>query len=361
MPLTVNLVSATATQLTLELLANPAGTYRLEMNRAADFASDVTLFVDVAAGASTQVVIPGLPNGTPFHIRGRLVNGTGGYGNTLLAATAEVAPAGYTGFAIDKAALVIPAALADLAVGYTGGAAAIAGFPVTNLRSDDPQATWQYSGTGTATITFTTSGEPIDTVSILGTMIGDDATWTVSSTPVAGNFGANGSTTSGSVQMRCSPTLGRRLAYHALHQLPAPTTNRFWRIQIVSGARHTLARNLVAGLSRASINAAAGNSFSMSDQTAIQRTRFGGLDTVPGWRGRVIDFDMQWLTEAEYHAKWAALPGIVGRGVSVLAMPNSKRNVHLNDRIAFGPATTIRSETLRGTKHSQSIEIDSNY
>jgi hypothetical protein len=147
-----------------------------------------------------------------------------------------------------------------------------------------------------------------------------------------------------------------------LQRLPQPVTERFFAIDInAGGARHFIARNLVVGLARGTQNAARGNSEAPNDLGAAARTRFGVLDRVTGWRGRTVDFEMGWLSEAEYQTKWGLLMRQAGKTKSVLAIPNSKRNVFLNDRIAFGPITDQRGQTVAGRKLSFSMTIDSIY
>lgn len=333
----------------------------VEMNTEADFASaDTFLFTMTPANGANTAQIRGLPNATPFWLRVR-ISGIAGYSNVVLVATARVAPAGYDGFSIDKAMVVVPAPLQITGEAYGGGSSRRPGFLPDNLLRPDPLSTWQFTTAtaidGSSSIQFTTSGEPIDTIALLGTNAGDDCTFDLAHMSVPG--GALNGRYGG--PLRCSPTIGRRPSYHMLLQLPAPVTDRYWYITVGMKARHFLARNLVVGLARQSINANVGAGVNMGDTGTAARGRFGVMDVVSGWRGRQLDMELGWLHETEYHTKWADLEGLVGRTKPVLILPNSKRNVWMNDRIGFGPIVDTRAETLRGKRHSRNISVDSSY
>lgn len=356
------LVSREAGGFHLNLVNNGGGgPFVLEINRASDFASDDTLIVIVQAGelAAGAFIVTGLPNETPFYMR--LRNAAGEYSPVVFAATLPVALVpGTTGFAIDKAQVVVPADVMGLGVTFGAGCAQRAGFPPSNLLRDDPQATFQSIADATIaqTFSFQTSGELIDTLALLGTMANDDMNWDIYSKQDEGDAYTARAVF---IPFRCSPTLGKRRSYHALHRLAAPVTHRFWQINVGGASRHFLARNLVVGLTRESKNAAVGAQQTTADQSTVVRTRFGGLDSVSGWMGRGQSFDISWLDEAEYHTKWSMLPTMVGKRVPVLAIYNSKRNFALNDRIGYGPLTSIRGENIRASKYSLSVEQDSIY
>jgi len=334
----------------------------VEMNTEADFASaDTFLFTMTPANGANAAQIRGLPNATPFWLRIR-INGIAGYSNVVLVATSTVAPADYSGFSIDKAVVVVPAPLAGVTDGYAAGSALRGGFPAANLLRPDPLSTFQAVATTNAQLAvqlnWQTSGEPIDTIALLGTQAGDDAVVIVQWSN-DGTF--SDATKRMQMPLRCSPTIGRRSSYHALVTLPQPTTDRYWLMVVQTAARHFLARNLIVGLARQSINANVGAGVNMGDTGTSARGRFGVMDTVSGWRGRQLDMELGWLHESEYHTKWADLEGLVGRTKPVLILPNSKRNVWMNDRIGFGPIVDTRAETLRGKRHSRNISVDSSY
>lgn len=344
---------------------NPGPTgalYLHEVNRSQDFSSDDTLICPgyAEAGANLHDML-GLPNGTPFWIRTRSVEVDPTYSNVVLASTLEVPVAPYGGFSIDKALIVVPAAISFIRDGYDAGSAARPGFPFTNLLRDDPSSTYQATSTAATTsleLLFQTSGEPIDTLAMLGSMAGIDAQIVVAHSP---NADYSNGVEEYRGAFRCSPSIGRRRSYHSLVQLLAPSTDRYWYVGVNTPGHHFMARHLIVGLARRSINASRGNGSTLSDLGSASRTRFGAIDRVSGWRGRVVDFGLNWLREAEYHAKYADLAGLVGRTDPVLAVPNSKQNVHLNDRIAFGPITESREETQSGRHYSKSFTIDSIY
>ncbi len=329
---------------------------RIEANRSEDFSSDDSLFFDTPAPANGGMfkTVAGLPSGTPWFFR--LIENNGQVSNTVLRSTAAVTPnLAYSGFSIDKAMIVVPETIF-----ITGGADVTTNvnpaYPAGNMLLDDPATTMQSFGPGKFYIDFDTSGALVDTIAALGTMFNDDAVWTLYSDPTPAT---RATTIILNSQFRCSPTIGRRRSYHGLHTF-TPTTNRAWRLYFDSVAT-TIVRNLVVGLRRQSTNPNKGHGTSMNDRGTFERNRFGSPDIVPGWRGRTVDFDMSWLSEAEYQAKYAMLPIEVGRTKSVLAIPNSKRNIYLNDRIAFGPITDFRGDNPASSKFNAGFSIDSIY
>lgn len=342
----------------------------IEINRAKDFASDDSMFITgtkTSGADSYATTIYGLPSGTTFF--GRIRNDTTGERSAAaLRSTAAVAVSStYTGYSIDKSLLVVPVDLIGLTVAsddYT----AVSGFPVSNLTRDDPSSTFQCRKNtpndvaGQQQIYFETSGEPINTIALLGLNVNDNETWQIQSRPdLATGFGAAGSVLYAAQTLRASPTIGRRASYHAIYNLPAPSTHKYWVIQLFIRTPHLIVRNLVVGRARSSTNADKGAGYGVNDLGSATRTRFGVLDSVRGWRGKVVDFSMSWISETEFQAKWADLPGLVGTTKAVLAIPNSKRNIHLNDRIAFGNITQMRGENVQSFKYSQTIEINSIY
>jgi len=360
----LTIAARAARSLALNLTNNDAANsvFFLEFNRERDFASDDTLLASTnpLPTGTTNINIPGLPGDTPFFVRAR--NSAGGaYSPLALGATTTTAPPAYVGRSVEPAAVVVPAELLNLAVGFSGGSAARAGFPVNNLLSDDPQASFQAINAGVVTLTWTTSGEPIDAVALLGTMIGDDTTWVVESAPAGVAFGGAGSTSSGSRTMRVSPGIGRRRVYHALFQLNATTTNTQWRVTINSAAPFLLLRNLVCGWMRESVNHSKGHTAAVNDLGAAARNRFGTVDRVSGWRGRLVDFELSWLNETDFHTKYAPLQTLVGKTKSVMVVVNTKFNVWMQDRIGFGVMSDIRLAHMQGAKYSAGLSMDSIY
>jgi len=361
----LTIAARAARSLTVNLTNNDAAnsTFFLELNRERDFASDDTLLAVTSALATgtTAIAIPGLPGDTPFFARARNTAAGGQYSPLALGATLTTAPPAYVGRSVEPAAVVLPAEVVNLAVAYGAGVNGRAGFPVSNLLSDDPQASFQAIGIGTTTLTWQTSGEPIDAVALLGTMIGDDATWTVESAPTGVAFGGAGSNSSGSRTMRVSPGIGRRRVYHALYQLAATTTNTQWRVTINSPAPFLLLRNLVCGWMRESVNHSKGYTLAPNDLGAAARNRFGTLDRVSGWRGRLVDFELSWLNETDFHTKYASLQTLVGKTKSVMVVVNTKYNVWMQDRIGFGVMSDIRLAHMQGAKYSAGLSMDSIY
>jgi len=364
---TLTLVAATTSQLQFSF-NNPNGAganYTVELNRAEDFSSDDSIFLqvnNVAAGSANGFIFPGLPSGTTWYAR--LISAAGERSPVVIGATSVAAlTTTYTGYSIAKALLVVPVGIVNPRAGGSNGTYGLSGFPAANLLRPDPASTFQMRNNDagvSGTIFFETSGEPIDVVALLGHNQPDDVTWEIHHSKTAIFNGAD-DTILPYTTMRVSPSIGQRQSYHSFARLPSPTTDRFWAINIISSSRHLIARNLVLGRARETTNADKGAGYGVNDLGSATRTRFGVLDSVRGWRGKVVDFAMSWISETEFQAKWADLPGLVGTTKAVLAIPNSKRNIHLNDRIAFGNITQMRGENVQSFKYSQTIEINSIY
>jgi hypothetical protein len=357
---TLNFVAATDTGLSMTFVnADGAGAnFFVEVNRAADFASDDTIFYQISAAAAgtNAFTITGLPSGTPWYVRiSSLASST--TSNTLLLATGPVMPnLYYPGFSIDQATLIVPEDI----VGLDASTPSIAGYPFANLLDEGP-ATTARTDAQSFSLNFTTAGVAVDTFALLGTLFNDEATWSIQAYSDPARTTGQILIQTGDMPFRCSKTIGRRPYYHGMYRFASPMPYRFWRIDIVHTGKQAIMRNLVAGLSRRSVNPSRGWGQATNDQGTSSRTRFGDLDTVTGWRGRTVDFEMSWLSEAEYQTKWSDLPVRVGKTKSVLAFPNSKRNVHLNDRLAWGPITEWRGENVQSSRFTQSVAIDSAY
>lgn len=363
-PFTITTVATDGFDISYTNTAAAGASIGLELNRADDFASDDTIVIALTAAAngSNTVSIRGLPNNTPFYIRMVNLTANGAYSDVQFISTGQLAAdASFTGFSIEQSAIVVPADLRDLAAVPAAGSSAMAAFPPSNLILADPQSTFQAQSTGSMSIAirFTTSGEPLDTFALLGTLAGSTMSITVSAY-TSSSYGTVAFTT-GAVPLRASPTVGRRQSYHSLVRLASPRTDRFWAIIITGPARHFLARNLVAGLARQSTNASKGHGESSADLGTAGRNRFGVTDGVPGWRARSVDFEMSWLREAEYHAKYADLIQQVGSTKPVLALVNPKRNLFLQDRFAFGPMTSFRAEVPSSKRNTVNVEVNSLY
>ena len=358
---TLAFVAATAKSLQFSFV-NPDGAganFVAEANRAADFASDDSLFLNLnnaGAGSANGFEMTGLPGGTIWNVR-LLSKATGQYSSVLPAATLSPAlVTTYAGYSIDKALLVVPDPIGELV--SLNGYEPLTGFPLQNLLRDDPVAVARFFRLDVA-FDFSTSGMAIDTIAVLGSNLNDDAVWNIQAFSDAAR--TNMVFQTGTVQFRCSPTIGQRPSYHGLARF-APQTARYWRLAInAPGSLGIVLRNLVVGRARTSTNADKGTNYGANDLGSATRTRFGVLDAVRGWRGKTVSFSMSWLSETEFQAKWADLPGLVGTTKSVLAIPNSKRNIHLNDRLAFGIITQMGAENVQSFKYAQNLEINSIY
>lgn len=331
--------------------------WEVETNRAADFSSDESFNRPIAAAGN--FAIADLVPDTPYYFRVRKTNaGAGPWSVPVMAATlpnnAPPNPA-YNGFSIVPAILIVPEPVVDLVVtnlepGNLG----------SNLLNDDPMSTTRIAGNSTA-ITFRTTGRPIDTFALLGTLANDDVLWRIRGAATAAAVTAAPVIDTGNVAFRISPGIPRRTHYHGFRRLAQTYQLEYWRIDLSGFAAFFVGRNLIVGLARESVNISRGAGHTPIDMGRIERTQFGSPDRVRGWRGRNVEFQLSWLREAEYETKWRDLDQLVGLTDPVLALPNPKASVYLNDRIAFGEIGAARSEIARGDRWMRSLEIRSLY
>lgn len=351
------LVARTNASLTIGVTAGAGETqFELEFNRAADFASDDSLFrTGLAAG---NAAVAGLPADTPFFVRGRSTNGVarGAWSVPILAATLPPAANGaYFGFSIEPSFLIVPEPINEISC-----AEQEVGSPALNLLGDDPAAALR-SQNANVTIYAHTAGRLSDGVSLLGTMLGEAATWRIRAADTMAATAAAPVLDSGVVPFRASPNLGRRPSYHSFFRAGAPVAASWWRIDIVNPGPTFIARNLVIGLVRSSVNYSRGAGTAPWDMGSVNRTLYGTPDRVHGWRGRAVDFQLSWLNEADYQAKWADLDRLVGTTDPVWILPNSKASPFRHDRIGFGTIEQMRGENVRSSKFLQTIEVRSIY
>lgn len=345
--------------ITLTLVGDVGETaWTIEANRSPDFAADesITRGFGSAGAATMRDLVPD----TPYYFRARKTNGGNGpWSATYMTATAPPASAPnppYTGFSIVPAILVVPEPLGDLAMTNID-----AGSLASSMTNDDPMSLVRVAGPDNTTITFRTPGRPIDTFAILGTLAHEDIVWRIRGAATLADVTGAPVVDTGNVQFRISPGIGRRKYYHAFRRLSQTYTLEFWQIDISGFAQFFVARNLVVGLARSSVNISRGAGQVPLDFGKVDRTIFGTPDRVVGWRGRNVEFPLSWITEAEYEAKWRDLDQLVGLTDPVLALPNPKANVYLNDRIAFGEIGSARGEIMRGDRWLKSLEIRSLY
>lgn len=353
---TLALNARTASSLTIAITAGGGETaFELEFNRSADFASDDSLFkTGLAAG---NAAVAGLPAATPFYVRGRKTNaGAGAWSPTLFAATLEPAAlVPYVGFSIEPALMIVPEA-----IDYINSPEAAVGSPATNLLDDDPLAVMR-SQSENVTIIAHTAGRPADSVALLGTMLGEAATWRIRAADTEAGLTAAPPLDTGGLAFRASSNLGLRPSYHSFKKLAAAVTNPWWRLDVYSPGPTFIARNLVIGKSRSSVNYSRGAGHAPYDLGNVQRTPYGTPDRVRGWRGRSIDFGLSWLSEAEFEAKWSDLERLVGTTDPVLVVPNSKAGPYFHDRIGYGEIANMRAENVRSSKWARNFEIKSIY
>lgn len=331
-------------------------TFEVEFNRSPDFASDESIIWPIATNPLNVIRQPA---GTQFYMRGRSKTPTvGAWTPTVLVRTADpAAPGAYSGFSIEPAILVVPEPIVNLSATIQQS-----GYPASNLLNDDPTASWRQPSASGPVLTFETSGTPIDVVALLGTLTSNGAQWRIRAGGTAAEAAHETAAPydSGQIIFHTNAGLANKRYYHGVHRLPAPVTHRFWNITLVS-FNLLLAKHLVVGLARKSVNYSRGAGSAAADLGKMARTRFGTPDRTRGWRSRSVDFELSWLTEAEFETKWSDLWHRVGTTDPVLALPNSKQNVYLNDRVAFGNISSMRSENVRSSRYIQSIEIASLY
>jgi hypothetical protein len=195
----------------------------------------------------------------------------------------------------------------------------------------------------------------------MGTMLGEAATWRIRAADTEAGLTAAPPVDTGILPFRASANLGWRPSYHSYRRLPAPVAREWWRIDITNPGPTFVARNLVTGLARQSVNYSRGAGQTPYDLGTMQRTPFGTPDRTPGWRGRSLDFGLSWLSEAEYEAKWSDLDQLVATTDPVFVLPNTKANAYLHDRIGFGTIENMRAENVRSSKYARSLEIRSIY
>ena len=354
---TITYSARTASSVTITIAAVAGETaFEIEANRSPDFASDESISkTGLAAGAT---VFSELAHDTPWYFRARKTNaGNGPWTATLMAATLGPAAApGYSGFSHEPALLVVPEPVVEI-----NSSNLEPGSRADSLLGDDPMSTMRT--TANAVISFRTTGRGIDTLALLGTLSPESHTLRIRTANSVANLTAAPTYDSGTAMLRTSLGLGfRRNGYHALRRLPSVRTDEWWRVDVAGVAGgFFMARHLVVGLARQSVNISRGAGATPNDYGQMSRNVFGSPDRVLGWRGRTVDFPLSWINEAEYQAKWSVLDQLVGTTSPVLAVPNPKANAFLNDRIAFGCITNMRGEVMRGNRYSKSIEIDSLY
>lgn len=327
--------------------------WEIEVNRERDFFSDESYIIPQAS-AGTKTISDLAPD-TSYWFRARKTNsGNGAWTTpfmlTTLPPTNAVVP--YTGFSIEPAILVVPELINDLVVTNLE-----AGSLADNLLSDDPNTLTKV--TTSSAITFRTTGRSVDVIALLGTLANENVTWRIRSATSLANTTAAPATDTGVVSFRINPGIGRRPFYHGYRRLASPRTEEWWRIDLAGITANFVMRSLVIGLARQSVNVSRGAGKSPYDLGKMERTLLGAPDRVRGWRGKTIDFPLSWLRESEYETKWSDLDQLVGTTDPVLAIPNPKSNVYLNDRIAFGTIVDARAEIQRGDKYLRSLTIAS--
>jgi len=359
--ITLALVSRTSSQFVVSMTGAAGGetTFELEVCREPDFSSDDSIFK--TALPAGNVTIDNVPAGTTYFCRMRSTNlaAPGPWSNTLLLSTSPpTSPAAYSGLSIAPVVVVVPQALqiksmSHLAPGSSG----------SSLLDPDPNAVAVINAPAiNTTILFETAGRPFDMIALLGCFCDGDFEYRL-------RLGDNPDPVvtwafdTDYIKMHASSGLGQRKSYHGLIELSAPVSYKYG-VLILRGPYmppQMLVRNLVVGLQRKTQNYVRGSAQSVNDLGSLQRNLLGTPYVVQGWKGRKVDFGMEWLSETEYQAKWADLEQLVGTNKPVLAIPNSARNEYFHDRILFGYLTSIEGEHTRARRYAKSFSMLSYY
>lgn len=316
----------------------------------------------IAPIASTGIVsgvLGGLNRAQTYWIRGReyYADGSRARWSPPLAITTEqgIGPPDDLAVQIQNAYFVPPE---PILVSVNGG---LPGYPAANLTSPSPVAQTWFADAAAKRIYVETSGGPVDTIALLETNIPDGATVAILHGPTAESV----RTGPPAYQVdhgafRCSPGLTGRRGYHGLWRLAAPTTNRFFRIDIsgTAPAYHlVVATHLVMGLARE----AKGYS-DMTDQvvdySSLDRLRDGTPDAVAGFRARRVDFSLAFMEKRMHERLFADLGQRVGLSEPMLIVPNSKPGRYFHDQLLYGNLTLSR-QTNSNARFTRSLSVDS--
>ncbi|MET0373935.1 MAG: hypothetical protein ABW128_06720 [Rhizorhabdus sp.] len=239
----------------------------------------------------------------------------------------------------------------------------VAGYPARALGRDDPNSMWwaDLSG-GKFAFNAYVAGGLVDTIAVLETNASEGMQITVKA-DYEGDTINTGSPMYqyGPVPFRASQNLPGRRGYHSLVRLPAPVAFRHYRIEItgqVPGNRF-VATYAVIGLAHKTKNFALDKGETIADYGSIERDRSGAPNRVRGHRGRLVDFEVVNMTEAQYETAFERLRWQLGTTDPALVVPNSKPGAFLHDRILFGQVRAGRAGQPYSTLFSQAFNVDS--
>jgi len=354
MPITLSVTAVTSVQVTFALVGEAAdGTNEFQVSVRPDFQYCVAPMTIVGRGSPRA--LGRYTQGTTYYARVRSRRASGaieGWSNVVAFRTASVAgwPAAPAAVMIEPAILVVPTPVLEW-----GATNVLAGFPVSNLGYDAPNA---FRGQAQPMdITARLPAEPIDTIAILNTNVAEAGTVRV----FAGTTNATADYDSGVLPFRASANLPGRPGYHALVRLPAPQSYEFWKVQIshLNTGNLIHIEHMIFGKNRASKNHSFDKNETTLDLGSLERNRSGSPNRVDGYRMRRADFDLSMMSEAQYETQYGDLHWRVGGTSPVLVVPNSKAGSFLHDRILYGAITAGRVVNPASPVYTRNFTIDS--
>lgn len=368
MPMTIALGARTATSVAFQTAGRTAGYdgIHFQYSTRKDFLftpSPVALAIPDGGGVATLI---GLNQDNLYWVRAREVRSAdGAVGSwtdpvaayTLRSTVRDVAP---QGIMVRPAIIVTPAPIK-----LSLGSAQDAGHPVDNLLTDSPAEQWWSPYAYASYIRIETSGQPWDTIALLGTNLPSGATWYIyaDDNPAGINGGAATYKAYPPFQFHASPDLPGRPSYHGLHRVAgAPRTERFIHIYFDGVAPHSnfyAATYLVVGLARIAKNIAADKVEAPLDYGGLERLRDGTPDRRIGFRARRVEFEIALMTEAQWETQFADLRNAVGFTDPVLVVPNTRTGSFLHDRILYGAIAQNRATQPFTPRFTQSFSIES--
>jgi hypothetical protein len=354
MPITLSVTAVTTVQVTFALVGEAAdGTNQFQIAVRPDFQYCVCPLIPIARG--TPRAVSRLNFGTTYYARVRSLRASGvaeAWSNVvafrMVAGGAwNTAPAAVM---IEPALLVVPTPVIEW-----GSTSVVAGFPVSNLGYDAPNA---FRGLSQPMdITARMAPEPIDTIAILNTNVGEAGTIQV----FAGTTNATADYDSGVVPFRVSANLPGRPGYHGLVRLAAAQSYEYWKVRIshLNTANLIHIEHMIFGKNRLSKNHSFDKNETGLDLGSLERTRSGNPNRVDGYRMRRVDFDISMMSEAQYETQYGDLQWRVGGTSPVLCAPNSKAGAFLHDRLLYGAISAGRVVNPATPAYTRNFTIDS--
>lgn len=364
MPMAVSVTAVTATTATLAFTGLAGdGSIDLQIAARPDFSFCVCPVLSIAR--ASPVTILGLNQRATLFVRCRARRATGVPEDwsdietfrTSDGTARDLSPAPVM---IEPTVLVIP----EKATSWIGSSE-VAGFPAANLGRDAPVG-WkaidlQVGGNPDfSQVDIKLSGAPINTIAALNTNMPEDGTVFISAAPTRAGLdsGAGRVIINNGGAFRASADLPGRPGYHGLFRFAA-VAQPWWRVAFRgSKPGGTLwVEHLVLGLARQSKNHSIDKSEAPISRGTIERQRSGIPDRQAGLPMRKVEFDISFMTEAQYEQSYADLYRFENE--AVLVIPNSRAGSFLHDRILFGDMKASRSFNPVSPRFTRSFSIES--